>query len=150
MLQIILYFIHNVTKLHFDVHFIEIPLKVMPWRYPLFPSFQSVLLLFHTTQGWEKSLWAVVHSPVWRQPEFQSVSGPGPGRVQGKVVGLSLAFPKWNDDAAPFRANLRNHRGSITHLLNYWRGKFTPCESKVKTEQTLVLDGHHRTQFYSG
>ncbi len=89
------YFIHNVKKWHFDVHFIEIMSKVWLRRYPTSPPFRKVLLLFQTTRRWGKSQRALVHSLVHHRSGFQSVSGPGPYRVQGGgefSIGFALKF----------------------------------------------------------
>jgi hypothetical protein len=75
---------HDIKKWCFDIHFdvfcVRSPVVVRPCRPP---CFRLVLLLIQTTRALEQSPWAVVHSAVWSQSTFQSVSGPEPRRVQG-------------------------------------------------------------------
>ncbi len=103
--QIFLNFWHDIKKWHFDVHF-DAARPCRPSR------FRLVLQLLQTTQAREKSCHAMVSSAVWRQPTFQSATGPGPRRVQGEAgsqLGWSLALSKCNNVAAPFWADSWYH-----------------------------------------
>ncbi len=107
------------------------------------PPFCLVLLWIQTTWWWEKSRLAVVRSVVRHQSTFQSVSGHGPRRVRG-VAGsqsgpLSLSFLLYSWRRTVLGRFPKPQR-SMTHYANAGRREFTPRESEVKTERTLVLN----------
>ncbi len=97
----------------FWLFFIRSSITARPSR----PShFQPVLLSLQTTRPGEMSCRAVVHSAVWRQSTFQSVSGTGCTECRGRRVlgwaGLLLLLSV----AALLWVGSRN-RSSITHLI---------------------------------
>ncbi len=57
-------------------------------------------LLLQTTRGQEKSGRAVIHSPAWRQSEYQSVSSLGLLRERIRSRAWSIALSKWTIGAA--------------------------------------------------
>jgi hypothetical protein len=103
ILQIFLYFIHNVKKLCFDVHFYYITSKALPWLHsttPPPPWLGFTAVLDHPKVG-ERQL-TMACSPVQCRLGFRSVYVPLPYRVQGWRVLIwahSLARSKWTADA---------------------------------------------------
>jgi hypothetical protein len=78
--------------------------------------FHSVLQLFQTTRGWEKS--TVVRSLACHQSRFQSVCILKSNRVRVVVIlswGHPLVLSEWTDSTAPFWSNSQNHRFYFTH-----------------------------------
>jgi hypothetical protein len=134
-----------------------------PCPVPTPPPFRLVLLLLQTTWGDKKSRQAVVHNLVQCQLAFQSVSGPGPFRVQSSQLSL-LSRSFWVDLLVPlFWANSWNY----STLLRIWQipGKqiYTwkkrgqklsgpqcltvlpdPCLIRVKRVKPLQLNTYHK------
>ncbi len=105
--------------------------------------FWPVLLLLLTTHAWEKSRWAMVpvqcsasqHSDQFLVQGYVQCGGRQVLSRAGHLLFLSVLMLPHHSGQIPETAAF------YTYMPNTGRGEFTPRESEVKTERTLVVYG---------